>query len=256
MPPITPADTLACLKQAFAEFTNRHVKKRPTPTIVADLGTLLFEQRIAEAEAALNGEMKPPRIFRVAEVIATLRAKRKSTVADKSFSGDKSMQADLGRKLDRLGAYSAADGRLLRVVGPIHKIGDYEVHLYLDVVEVEVEKTTATGKTKAVRSLSPAGAQMLDAFNRLPEHERKKYDDAIKAGARVEVGRSRLGKRRVLLFSFLLLVGLAAFARWIVDRYAVPQKEEQPPQQVGSTVDVTPPFRIEELRRMRFTPAM
>lgn len=255
MPPITPADTLACLKQAFDEFTNSHVRKRPTPTIVADLGTLLFEQRIADAEAAVKGETRPVRIFRVSEVIDTLKAKRNQEL-EKSFSGNKRMQVDLAAKLDKLRSYRTADGKLLRVFGPEHRRGT-EVHLYLDVVEAEIEEITTDG-TKVVRSLSPATAQIVDAFNRLPASERKAYDEAAKQG-RVQIGRMRFGKgKRPAFFAmWLLLTGLAAFGGYVVHRYVESRRhEEPPPQPVGSAIEVTPPFRLDELRKVRFTPAM
>jgi hypothetical protein len=150
MPPITPADTLACLRHAFAEFTNLHVRKRPTPTIVADFGTLLFEQRITDAETAAKGETRTVRIFRVSEVIETLRARRRSSVAESSFSGNKRMQVDLAAKLAKLGSYRTTDGRMLRVVGPEHRRGT-EVHLYLDVVEARFNRPPRTQRRSSCR---------------------------------------------------------------------------------------------------------
>src|ERR1043165_2401456 len=88
MPPITSADMLACLEQAYADFINRWGQRKPTPTIVSDLGRLLFEQRIADAKAAVKGEKKPVTIFRVSTVIEEVRARRRnSVVPEKSLRG-------------------------------------------------------------------------------------------------------------------------------------------------------------------------
>ena len=101
-------------------------------------------------------------------------------------------------------------------------------------------------------------AQMAEVFNRLPASERKAYEEAAKQRP-VEMGRVRIGKRKLpaLRFMWPLLLGLAAFAGYVVHRYVETRhRPEPPPQRVGSAIDVTPPFRIDELRRIRVTPAM
>lgn len=210
MPPITPADTLACLKQAFADFTNRWGKRKP-PTIVADFGALLFEQRIADAEAAVKGENKPVTIFRVSTVVDTLDNRHKRDLKG-SFSGNNSMQRDLAGKLDDLPSYPASGGTLLRVTGPEHKVGT-EMHLYLDVVAVEHAAATTSEPAIRRRAIPEDEAELVAAYKRdVPARERKQIREGVKKGARGRVmrGRGRSGKQRVIIFFLPLLLGAAA----------------------------------------------
>ena len=133
-------DLRSYIAQAYDEFKRRWGVSSGTPSLVAHMAKILFEQRMEDLDAG----KRTASVLRLRGLLDEMQRTR--SLSEKSFHGSKRQQIVLAKRLRKLKPYVLRDGRVLTLTGPEHSV-DGEVHLYLDFAIGTPQQAASVGQS-------------------------------------------------------------------------------------------------------------